>query len=90
MQHHQQQNQQQDPYMQRRDSIQHTDENQRPTSSNIRRNSKVLSPQDKPSGIGIGQTLNDRLDKKLLIFLKLIKHLWFEFIFVNILQIGSL
>ena len=34
---------------------------QRPSSAtSIRRNSRILSPQDKPNIGGIGQTLNDR------------------------------
>ncbi|XP_024946791.1 junctophilin-1 isoform X3 [Cephus cinctus] len=33
-----------------------------PSSTSIRRNSRILSPQDRPATGGISQTLNDRLD----------------------------
>lgn len=57
---------QQSTYNQRPDQAQQqfqSEENQRlPNTTSIRRNSRVLSPQDRPTQSGIGQTLNDRSD----------------------------
>lgn len=57
----QQQQQQSNMYNQRPDQMQQqfqSEDPQRPT--NLRRNSRVLTPQDRPATGGIGQTLNDR------------------------------
>jgi junctophilin len=56
--------QQQSTYNQRPEQIQQqfqSEENQRASNTtSIRRNSRVLTPQDRPANTGIGQTLNDR------------------------------
>ncbi|XP_032454960.1 junctophilin-1 isoform X2 [Nasonia vitripennis] len=59
--------QQQTTYNPRLDQMQQqfqSAENQQrlPNTTSIRRNSRILSPQDRPAPGGIGQTLNDRLD----------------------------
>lgn len=60
----QQQQQQSNMYNQRPDQMQQQFQSEDPqrqqNPTNLRRNSRVLTPQDRPATGGIGQTLNDR------------------------------
>ncbi|XP_034952732.1 junctophilin-1 isoform X2 [Chelonus insularis] len=58
----QSQQQQMQQQQQSNQQYQELNDARRQSMSNLRRNSRVLSPQDRPGASVIGQTLNDRLD----------------------------